>query len=43
VELAVPVLGEPAARALLKDLWTIETLKNVEFDHTARPSVRAAR
>jgi len=43
VELAVPVLGEPAARALLKDLWALETLKNVEFDHAARPAVRAAR
>ncbi len=42
-ELAVPVLGEPAARALLKDLWALETLKNVEFDHAARPAVRAAR
>ena len=43
VELAVPVVGEPAARALLKDLWALETLKNVEFDHAARPAVRAAR
>ena len=43
MELAVPVLGEPAARALLKDLWALETLKSVEFDHAARPAVRAAR
>jgi 2-methylcitrate dehydratase PrpD len=43
VELAVPVVGEPAARALLKDLWALETLKNVEFDHAARPAARAAR
>jgi 2-methylcitrate dehydratase PrpD len=43
MELAVPVVGEPAARALLKDLWALETLKNVEFDHAARPAVRAAR
>ena len=43
MELTVPVLGEPAARALLKDVWTLETLKNVEFDNAARPAVRAAR
>jgi 2-methylcitrate dehydratase PrpD len=42
LELAAPVLGEPAARALLADLWALETLKNVEFDHAARPAVRAA-
>jgi len=39
----VPVLGEPAARALLKDVWALETLQNVEFDNAARPAVRAAR
>jgi len=43
MELTVPVLGEPAARALLKDVWALETLKNVEFDNAARPAVRAAR
>ena len=42
LELAAPVLGEPAARALLKDLWTLETLKNVEFEHGARQPARAA-
>jgi len=42
LELAAPVLGEPAARALLKDLWTLETLKNVELEHGARQPVRAA-
>ncbi|MNC84585.1 2-methylcitrate dehydratase [compost metagenome] len=42
LELAAPVLGEPAARALLADLWVLETLKNVEFEHAARPAVRAA-
>jgi 2-methylcitrate dehydratase PrpD len=43
MELTVPVLGEPAARALLKDVWALETLQNVEFDNAARPAVRAAR
>jgi len=42
LELASPVLGEAAARALLKDLWAIEALKNVEFDHGARQPARAA-
>jgi 2-methylcitrate dehydratase PrpD len=42
LELAAPVLGEAGARALLADLWQIETLKNVEFELAARPPVRAA-
>jgi 2-methylcitrate dehydratase PrpD len=42
LELAAPVLGDPGARALLADLWTLETLKNVEFEQAARPAVRAA-
>lgn len=42
LELAAPVLGEPAAHALLAELWALETLKNVEFEHAARPAVRAA-
>ena len=42
VELVAPVLGDAGARALLKELWSLETLKNVEFDHAARPAVRAA-
>jgi len=29
LELAVPVLGEPKARALLARLWALETLKNI--------------
>ena len=41
-ELAAPVLGEPGARALLAELWALETLKNVEFEQAARPAVRAA-
>ena len=43
LELVAPLLGDAGARALLKDLWTLETLKNVEFGHAARPAVRAAR
>ena len=42
VELVAPVLGDAGARALLKDLWALETLKNVEFDYGARAAVRAA-
>jgi len=42
VELVAPVLGDAGARALLKDLWALETLKNVEFDYGARAVVRAA-
>jgi 2-methylcitrate dehydratase PrpD len=42
LELAAPVLGDAGARALLADLWALETLKNVEFEHTARPAMRAA-
>ncbi len=42
LELAAPVLGEPAARALLKDLWQLERLPSVEFDHGARQPARAA-
>jgi 2-methylcitrate dehydratase PrpD len=42
LELAGPVVGEPAARALLGQLWTIEKLKNVDFEIAGRPAVRAA-
>jgi 2-methylcitrate dehydratase PrpD len=42
LELAVPVLGEAAARALLDQLWTIEKLANVDFDVASRPAARAA-
>ena len=41
LELAVPVLGEAAARALLDELWRLETLKGVEFDLAARAGVHA--
>jgi 2-methylcitrate dehydratase PrpD len=43
LELATPVLGEAGARALLKDLWALETRKNVEFEYGGRATVRAAR
>jgi hypothetical protein len=36
------VIGKSAAAALLKDLWTLETRKNVEFPHGERGQVRAA-
>jgi len=42
VELVAPVLGDAGARALLKSLWALETLKNVELDTGARQPVRAA-
>jgi 2-methylcitrate dehydratase PrpD len=31
LELATPVIGGPAARALLSELWKLETLGNCEF------------
>jgi len=40
-ELAAPVVGEAAARALLKRLWVLETAKNLEFDHGERTAARA--
>ncbi len=42
LELATPVLGEAAARALLKDLWQLERLPGVEFDQVVRQPARAA-
>lgn len=42
LELAIPVVGEAAARALLDQLWTIEKLASVDFSVAARPAVRAA-
>jgi hypothetical protein len=41
-ELAAPVIGEPSARALLEQLWKLETLKSCEFEYAARPAARAA-
>jgi 2-methylcitrate dehydratase PrpD len=43
LELTTPVLGDAGARALLKDLWAIETLKNVEFHHDGRSGRQHAR
>src|SRR5690606_22977755 len=40
MELAAPVIGEPAARALLERLWALETRADVELD--AAPSKAAA-
>jgi 2-methylcitrate dehydratase PrpD len=40
-ELAVPVIGEAAARGLLAQLRTLETLKHCDFDYAAAPA-RAA-
>ncbi len=42
LELAVPVLGEAAARSLLEQLWALETLKNCEFEYGGRTAARAA-
>ena len=42
LELAEPVVGEPAARALLERLWRLESEKNVEFDYGAPAAVRGA-
>ena len=42
IELAAPVVGEPAARALLEKLWQTERLTDVDFEPTARPAARAA-
>src|SRR5262245_4842891 len=42
IELAAPVVGKAAATALLKDLWSLEKRKNVEFDHGERAPARAA-
>ena len=42
LELVTPVLGDASARALLGDLWALETLKTVEFDYRERPPTRAS-
>lgn len=41
LELAMPVTGEAAARGLLAQLWTLETLKLCEFDYAGRAAARA--
>ena len=42
LELAAPVVGDTVARQLLDALWSLEKLKNVDFDFAARPRARAA-
>ena len=38
VELAAPVIGDAAAKALLKDLWALEKRKGLEFEHGKAPA-----
>ncbi|TAJ75096.1 MmgE/PrpD family protein, partial [bacterium] len=42
LELAIPVIGDAAARQLLDALWSLEKLKTVEFDFASRDRARAA-
>jgi 2-methylcitrate dehydratase PrpD len=42
IELAAPVVGEPAARALLATLWQTERLPDVDFQQAAQQPARAA-
>jgi 2-methylcitrate dehydratase PrpD len=42
LELAAPVVGEPAARALLAALWQTERLPDVEFGQPVREPARVA-
>jgi 2-methylcitrate dehydratase PrpD len=42
LELAMPVIGETAARGLLAQLRTLETMKSCEFDYAGRATSRAA-
>src|SRR5262245_39558389 len=42
IELAAPVVGEPAARTLLAELWRLEQLPSVDFEQAARQPARAA-
>ena len=42
LELAAPVVGEPAARALLGRLWKLDTEKGMDFESVERSAVRAA-
>ena len=42
LELAMPVIGDPAARELLAALWQLEKRPDAVFDFTARPRARAA-
>lgn len=42
LELTAPVVGDAVARQLLDALWSLEKLRNVDFDFAARPRARAA-
>ena len=42
LELATPVIGDATARQLLDALWSLEKLKNVDFDFTSRQRARAS-
>ena len=41
LELAAPVIGDPAARALLERLWRLEKEKNLEFEQSEGALARA--
>ena len=40
-ELAVPVIGDAVARRLLEELWSLDKLKNLDFEFAARDRTRA--
>ena len=42
LELAMPVIGDPASRELLAALWALDKRPDAIFDFTARPHTRAA-
>jgi len=42
LELAMPVIGDPAAPELLAALWVLEKRPDAVFDFTSRPRARAA-
>ena len=42
LELAMPVIGDPASRELLTALWALDKRPDAIFDFTARPHARAA-
>ena len=42
LELAMPVIGEGVSRELLDQLWSLDKLKTVNFEFTARSRARAA-
>ena len=42
IELAMPVIGDPASRELLAALWALDKRPDAIFDFTSRPRARAA-